>query len=360
MDPKILVINCGSSSVKVSLFDKELRRLKEFKKESLQDILEELKDENLNCIGHRVVHGGEKYEKPTLLDKSILNRLEELKELAPLHNPPSIAGIRISHEFFPNVRQVAVFDTAFHKTIPLASSLYPIPLALSKKYKIKRYGFHGIAHAFLAHKYQETFPDSKNGKLLTLHLGSGASIAAIDKGASIDTSMGFTPLEGLMMSTRSGSIDPSIVEFLCEKEKKSPKSILELLNRDSGLLGVSEETGDLKKLLTVNSENSRLARTMFQHSLLRNTGALLAILGKPDALIFSGGIGENDPEIRKGLLESLSWIGITLDPIANQNVHSLNPGEMREISNKNSTPKVLVIASDENYLIAKNCKDLRK
>lgn len=395
---QILIINCGTSSVKVSLFNADITdsftRLWEGHlkgifsptpfletgiekkripltschsyKEAIFTILEHLKKDHFCLtsicgIGHRVVHGGNLFTKSTLLTESVLKELQKISSLAPLHNPPSLEGITAIKELFSNqIPQIAVFDTAFHAHFAPYVALYPIPLELAQKHQIKRYGFHGISHEYLWSKYAEAYPEKKKtGKIITLHLGSGCSLAAIKEGISIDTTMGFTPLDGLMMSTRSGSIDPAIVAFLSEKENKSPSEIIDILNHQSGLLGISGKTGNMQSLLSnlENDEISKLAVDMFLHNLIKAAGAFIAIVGGVDALVFSGGIGENSPLIRRSFLKAFSWLNIILDHSQNEQCTNLNFGDMKIISSEKSSCQIFVVATDENKAIAQQVKN---
>jgi acetate kinase len=397
-EKQILVINCGTSSVKLSLFSANrtspLVRLWEghlkgifsstpsletgIKKkkttslascnsyrDAILSILEYLKADHFSLssicgVGHRVVHGGKQFTKSTLVTDSVLKELQAISSLAPLHNPPSLEGIAAAKELFSNkIPQIAVFDTAFHAHFPTYVALYPIPLELAERHQIKRYGFHGISHEYLWAKYAEAHPEKKKaGKIITLHLGSGCSLAAIRGGSSVDTTMGFTPLDGLMMSTRSGGIDPAIVAFLSEKEKKSASEIIAILNHQSGLLGISGKTGNMQSLISSveSDERAKLAIDMFLHNLLKAAGAFITILGGIDAFIFSGGIGENSPLIRDRFLKALSWLDIFLDEPKNEQCTCLNFGELRMISTEASAIKAFVVATDENLAIAEKVK----
>lgn len=398
---QILVINAGSSSIKVSAFllnndslslvqlyhaqVKELfssnavfeaswsqRKVKlpqeifSYEK-ALEFLLNEIFsqkeiEQSFDVIGHRVVHGGKRFQKGTLIDEDVLNEIRQLASLAPLHNPISVACIESARRFFPSsIPHVAVFDTSFHSQIEDYVTYYPIPLELSRRYQIKRYGFHGISHAALWEKYVNLYPDKKEtGRVITLHLGNGCSLAAVKGGRSLDTTMGFTPLDGLMMGTRSGSLDPAIVSYLCEKEQKTPSEIERILNRESGLLGVSTQSSDMKELLGSyeKEEKARLAVDMFCYRLLKAVGAFIAVLGGVDALIFTGGIGENASFIRKKLLESLSWIGVEIDSDKNDTCHSLNGETMMLITSDRSLCQSFVVAADENRAIAQQAIDL--
>ncbi len=341
-----LIVNCGTATVKMTLFSKDGKVKKKVKmpSQSCEEAITEFKTTSLQAIGHRVVHGGEKYVQSTLITPDVESDLQALIELAPLHNPPAIAGIETCKRLFPNVPQVAVFDTAFHSTIPPKAAFYPIPWQLSQKYKIKRYGFHGIAHAYDWTQYSQTQNPKK--RVITVHLGSGCSITAIENGVSIDTSMGFTPLDGLMMATRSGALDPAIVSYLCEKEKKSPDEVVSLLNHQSGLLGICGEA-DMQKILSSNNAQTKLALEMFVYHIQKQIGAFIAILGGVDAILFSGGIGENSPHVRQKVMQA--WREIPLDEKKNQS--TVTSGEIVEIHDKNSNVAVFVVGCDENQFI---------
>ncbi len=312
------------------------------------------------AVGHRVVHGGSFFTQSVRITKDVLKKLHEVSKLAPLHNPPSLEGIEIAQKLFPKkIPEIAVFDTAFHSKLKPHVALYPIPLELSERYHIKRYGFHGISHAYLWKKYAEHAPHmKKKAKVVTLHLGSGCSLAAIHAGVSIDTTMGFTPLDGLMMATRSGSIDPAIVAYLSEQLHIEASQVIHLLNNQSGLLGVSEETEDMRLLLASKDPKARLAIQMFIYSVLKGVSSFVGALGGVDALIFSGGIGEHASFIRKELAQKLSWLGVKLDLKKNEQSVSLNPSQVEKISARSSYPEVYVIATDENEAIASEVSSL--
>lgn len=372
-----LVVNCGSSSLKVSLYDSplELIALAHLKsihseevtfesmgekkivtgplsiKESIKLICSEINCKNVSIVGHRIVHGGNYYTSPTLIDKTVLSNLKKISHLAPLHNPICIEGIEATKEFFPKAQQIAVFDTAFHHTLPEEASTYGIPTELAKKYEIKRYGFHGIAHAYLWERYA-SISSGKDRKIITIHLGNGCSMTAIHEGISIDTSMGFTPLEGLLMSTRSGDIDPAIVEYLCLHEKQFPTEILQLLNTASGLLGISELSDDMKTLEKhYSNPKVKLAIDVFCYRIVKYIGAYWAILGGCNAIIFSGGIGENSSFIRQKIVERLKWMEAYLDTVP----ISEELGTEIQINSKDSKVDIFVIRVDENRYIAKQC-----
>ncbi|MDE3055968.1 MAG: acetate/propionate family kinase [Verrucomicrobiota bacterium] len=351
-----LTINCGSSSVRAALFSLDssgkLSRLweKHLPSHDLESLLSFL-PEHPTTIGHRVVHGGARFRQTTQITEEILHFLTTLSPLAPLHNTYSLKGIEVAKRLFPKASHFAVFDTAFYAGFPQHVALYPIPFEIARKHEIRRYGFHGISHAYLWRRYLE-MSGRKGGRVLSLHLGSGCSITATVDGIPIDTTMGFTPLEGVMMGTRSGSIDPSLVPYIATKEGISAEKIISLLNEQSGLLGISGLTGDMQTLLKEKTPMAELAIEMFLHSLIKAIGSLFALLGSIDALLFSGGIGENSPEIRKRLVEKLPWLSVSLDEEANQTASCLSPGTGREISTSSSITKIFAIASDENLAIA--------
>ncbi len=347
-----LVVNCGTSSIKITIFDEGLKRIKEEHLNVSSDypsaIMKMEFPTSLKGIGHRVVHGGERYIDATLITPAIEKDLQELSKLAPLHNPPALSGIDTMQKLFPHVPQIAVFDTAFHAHLPPKAAYYPIPWELSQKHKIKRYGFHGIAHAFSWKTYSRA---NDKQRVITLHLGSGCSMTAIRSGVSLDTTMGFTPLDGLMMATRSGEIDPAVVAYLCEKEGKTPDEIISLLNHRSGLHGVSEASADMEKILALDTPQAKLAVEMFVYHIQKKIGAFLAVLEGVDVLIFSGGIGENSWDIRQKIAQSLSWYDVALDEKKNRACVHPSPGEIQCISKAGSKIALYVVGSDENQLI---------
>lgn len=329
---KILVINCGSSSIKYKLYDFPLKtllvkgvieRIGEEKSQVknhhqgikilVADILKKGIVANLDeisAIGHRVVHGGETFTQPHLIDNKVIKKIEECVQLAPLHNPVNLAGIMGCRKLFPHIPQVAVFDTAFHQSIPEHVFMYPLPINYYKKYRIRKYGFHGTSHQFIATQAAKILkkPLSKL-RLITCHLGNGCSLAAIDKGKSVDTSMGFTPLEGLMMGTRSGDVDMAAIFYLMKKENLSISKMDDILNKKSGILGIFGPSNDfrtLKKAVKKGNKRAKLAYEMFIYRLKKYIGAYYFILGRPDAICITGGIGEHankiDDIIKKDVL----------------------------------------------------------
>lgn len=312
---------------------------------------------DIQAVGHRVVHGGEKFSESVLITDEVLRGIEDYIELAPLHNPANIKGILATREVLgKGIPQAAVFDTAFHQTLPEYAFLYALPYQFYRRHKIRRYGFHGTSHRYVAYRYRKIKNiERENVNIITLHLGNGCSIAAIKNGNSIDTSMGLTPLEGLVMGTRSGDIDPAIVEFICSKEGLSVQEAQMLLNRQSGLLGISGLTNDMRELIAEAKENKDrravLAIEIFCYRTAKYIGAYLAAMNGTDAIVFAGGIGENSPYVRELICEKLNWLGIELDI---ENNESLTNGREAVISIEKSRPDVYVIPTNEELLIARD------
>ena len=311
---------------------------------------------DIHAVGHRVVHGGEMFSESALIDSKVLRGIEDCIDLAPLHNPKNIKGIVAAREVFGNdVPQVAVFDTAFHHTIPEQAYLYAVPYHLYRRYRIRRYGFHGTSHRYVAFRYRALRDLTREQtNIITLHLGNGCSATAIRGGISMDTSMGMTPLEGLVMGTRSGDLDPAIVNLIATKEGMSASEVDTLLNTQSGLLGISGLTNDMRELLAELNENDdrrvRLAIEVFCYRARKYIGAFLACMGGADAIIFTGGIGENSPEIRARICEGMEWAGLKIDAAKNQQTIA------REglISADDSNLLVYAIPTDEELLIARD------
>ena len=320
--------------------------------------IEEIKSlADIHAVGHRVVHGGEKFTESALITGEVLHAIEDCIELAPLHNPANIRGIAAAREIFgQGIPQAAVFDTAFHQTLPERAYLYALPYQLYRRHKIRRYGFHGTSHRYVAYRYRtiENVPREKVN-VITLHLGNGCSIAAIKNGDSIDTSMGLTPLEGLVMGTRSGDLDAAIVEFISAKEGLTVQEVETLLNTQSGLLGISGLTNDMRDLLAEANENAdrraRLAVEIFCYRAAKYIGSYLAAMNGADAIIFTGGIGENAPEVRRLICENLSWLGVELDAPMNETFVN---GREGIISRKSAKLKVFVVPTNEELLIARD------
>jgi acetate kinase len=311
----------------------------------------------IDAVGHRVVHGGERFQRSVRIDDAVLRGIEDMIDLAPLHNPHNLKGVAASRAVLGSeVPHVAVFDTAFHHTIPERAYLYAIPYQLYRRHKVRRYGFHGTSHRYVAYRWRELTGVTREAtRIITLHLGNGCSACAIDHGNSVDTSMGFTPLEGLVMGTRSGDLDPAVLEYLGVKEGLSPTEVDNLLNKQSGLLGLSGLTNDMRELLAEAHENddrrSRLAIDIFCYRARKYIGSYLAALGGADAVVFAGGIGENAAEIRTEICRGLAWAGVEIDDAANAR---LVGGAEGRITRDGSRLAVWVIPTDEELLIARD------
>ena len=312
---------------------------------------------DVNAVGHRVVHGGEKLDRSVLIDDAVIEQIEECIELAPLHNPANLRGIAAARELFgPGVPQVAVFDTSFHSTMPPESFLYAIPYQLYVRHRVRRYGFHGTSHRYVAYRFRQlTGRKREETNIITLHLGNGCSACAIRGGDSLETSMGLTPSEGLVMGTRSGDLDPSLLDYLHHKEGMSFDELDTLINKRSGLLGVSGLTNDMRDLLREERENqdrrARLAIDLFCVRVKKYIGAYLARMNGAEAVVFAGGIGENSPEVRRRICEGLDFLGISLDPARNE---EMTGGKEGEISVDGSRLRVWVIPTNEELLIARD------
>ena len=336
----IAVINSGSSSLKFKLFDMQTKKVlnsvlienigeKDSQIKTHHQALESINIDfsSLDAIGHRVVHGGEYFTEATIVDEDVTKKIKKLIPLAPLHNKANLEGILITQLYAPSVKQIAVFDTAFHSTMPKESYLYALPYAMYEKHKIRRYGFHGTSHSFVAKESAKVLnKELSELNLITLHLGNGASACAIENGESIDTSMGFTPLEGLVMGSRSGDIDPAITIYMQRELKMSFEEVDRILNKESGLLGICSEN-DLRKIIESKDEKSKLAIQMMARRIKKYIGSYMALLGRVDAIVFTGGIGENSEYIRDMVLDSALFKNI----------------------------QVLVIKTDEELEIAESC-----
>lgn len=311
----------------------------------------------IEAVGHRVVHGGEHFTRSVLIDTDVLHRLDEIIDLAPLHNPHNLSGIRAAQAALgPGVPQVAAFDTAFHHTLPEAAYVYALPYQYYRRYKVRRYGFHGTSHRSVAYRYRQlTGRRREQTNLVTLHLGNGCSACAIKGGESVDTSMGFTPLEGLVMGTRSGDLDPAILDFLAAKEGLSLSQVEAVLNKSSGLLGVSGLTADMRELLAEAVEHddrrARLAITLFCYRVRKYVGAYLAAMDGADAVVFAGGIGENAAQVRAEVCAGLGWLGAELDPAANA---AMVGGREGRIDTGGGRLELWVVPTDEELLIARD------
>lgn len=397
---KVLVINCGSSSLKYQLIDmtteeslaqglverigiegsvltqKVEGKDKYIVKEEMKDhkdairlVLAALVDENngviksmdeISAVGHRVVHGGEKYKESVVINEEVKANIEECFKLAPLHNPANMIGIKACEELMPNTPMVAVFDTAFHGTMPEDAYLYALPYELYEKHGIRKYGFHGTSHKYVSQTCAEVMgKDIKDLKIITCHLGNGASLCAVKNGVSVDTSMGFTPLEGLAMGTRCGNIDPAIVTFLMKEEGLSVDEVNDLLNKKSGVLGISGISSDFRDIedaaFNKDDRRAKLALKIFEYKIRTTIGAYAAAMGGVDAIVFTAGVGENGPETREKCLEGLEFLGVEIDKEAN-NVR----GKVREISKAGCKVKAFVIPTNEELVIARDTLELIK
>lgn len=390
---KVLVINAGSSSLKYQLIDMDGEKVLakglcerigiggaithktgshtdsheiEFPThaEAFQELVKLLSTgenavissmDEINAIGHRVVQGAEAFSESALITEDMLKTVESFNELAPLHNPANIMAVRACQKVFnKNIPQVAVFDTSFHQTLPKKAYMYAIPYEMYEKYHIRKYGFHGTSHRFVSARLADIMGRPlADLKIVTCHLGNGSSLAAISGGKSVDTTMGFTPLDGVVMGTRSGSIDPSIVAYIAEKENMTAQQVTDMLNKKSGYLGISGVTSDQRDLTAAaDSGNARaqLALDMQRYSIKKYIGSYAAAMGGLDAVIFTGGIGENSDLTRAAALEGLEFMGIELDEAVNEATHGVD----KEISKPNSKVKVYVVATDEELLIARD------
>lgn len=393
----ILVVNCGSSSLKYQLLDMKTKhpmakglveriglpgavlthRPAAGEKEiitaelpnhsvAIQLVLDTLvnpeygvvKDlTEIGAVGHRVVHGGEKFAQSVLITSEVMSALEECIELAPLHNPPNIAGIEACQKLMPGVPQVAVFDTAFHQTMPAHAYLYGLPYELYDKYKIRKYGFHGTSHKYVSQRAAALLNRPlEELKLISCHLGNGSSITAIKGGKSVETSMGFTPLEGLMMGTRSGDLDPAIVSYIMQKEHFTSEEINDFLNKKCGVLGLSGVSSDFRDIEGAAEEGNRraqLALDVFAHDVKKYIGAYAAVLDGADAIIFTAGLGENSPEMREKISNGLDYLGAVVNSERN-NVR----GKEVDVATSDSRCRVLVIPTNEELMIAMDTFDI--
>ena len=316
--------------------------------------------DEITGVGHRVVAGGEYFKDSALVDEEVIQKVEELSLLAPLHNPANAAGIRAFKELLPDITSVVVFDTSFHTTMPEKAYRYPLPTKYYTENKVRKYGAHGTSHEYVAHEAAKLLGKPiEDLKLITCHIGNGASITAVDKGLSVDTSMGFTPLGGVMMGTRTGDIDPAIIPYLMQytDDFKTPEDISRILNRESGLLGVSETSSDMRDIhaaMRAGDAKAQLANDIFVDRIQKYIGQYLAVLNGADAIIFTAGIGENSVTIRKLVIEGISWFGCVIDP--EKNVY----GQYGDISTPEAKVRVLVIPTDEELVIARDVERFKK
>ncbi|MCE5195753.1 MAG: acetate kinase [Negativicutes bacterium] len=390
---KVLVLNCGSSSLKYQLFDAtdesvlakgRVERIgidgsflvhkgsgDEITVETampdhtvaIQNVLNMLTDEKygviksfdeIGAVGHRVVHGGEDFSGSVLITEAVKASLTRNIELAPLHNPPNLMGIEAVEAAMPGVPNIGVFDTAFHSTMPKFSYLYALPYSLYEKYKIRRYGFHGTSHKFVSQRCAVIMGKPiETLKIITAHLGNGCSLTAVDGGKSVDTSMGFTPLEGVMMGTRSGDFDPAIVGYVMQKENMSFDEFSKMVNKDSGMLGITGISSDMRDVETAadaGNERALLGLDMFEYQIRKTIGSFVAVLNGVDALVFTAGIGENDAVMRSKICSHLGWLGVEID----ENLNNNRKIKEKEISTANSKIRVFVIPTNEELAIARD------
>lgn len=394
---KLLVINSGSSSLKYQLFDMEKEELLakglcqrigidgsllEHKAkgqkieisqpmpthdEALKLALEALTNQEYGVIssieeiegfGHRYVNGGDKYLSPVIINEKVLSELEEVVDFAPLHNPAHIMGIKACMQIAPNVKNVVVFDTGFFKDMPKKARIYPIQYEIYEKLRVQKFGAHGTSHDFVSHEVARVMgKDIKDLKIITCHIGNGASISAVDKGIAVDTSMGFTPLEGIMMGTRTGDIDPAVVPFIMKKMNISADEVLNILNKKSGLLGVSGISNDIRDILAQKDTNERaaLAIDIFVYKIKKYIGSYAAAMGGVDVVVFTAGTGENRADIREWVMSDLEFMGVDFDVEANNNFVR---GENFKISKGSSLVAVYIIPTDEELMIAKTTQAL--
>ena len=395
----ILVINCGSSSLKYQLINSDTEAVlakglcerigiegsqityqpaggeKEITvspmpthTQAIQLVLDALTNEKtgviksldeVGAVGHRVVHGGEKFTTSTLLTDEAMKAIEECNDLAPLHNPANLIGIRACQELMPNTPMAAVFDTAFHQTMPQEAYLYGLPYEYYEKYKVRRYGFHGTSHSFVSKKAAEMAGKPyEDLKIIVCHLGNGASLSAVDHGKSVDTSMGLTPLEGLIMGTRSGDIDPAIMEYIAKKENLDIAGVMNVLNKKSGVLGISGVSSDFRDIENAANEGNERAATAlrtFNYRVIKYIGAYAAAMNGVDIIAFTAGLGENDKNMRKAVCDHLSYLGVKIDEEAN-NVRGVD----RIISTPDSAVQVMIVPTNEELAIARETLALVK
>ena len=395
---KVLVINCGSSSLKYQLIDAQTEKAlavglcerigidgrlnhtpaggekvvinKDMPDHevAVQMVLDELTDEKygvisdlkeIDAIGHRVVHGGEKFASSVVINDEVMAAIEECNPLAPLHNPANLIGIRACQAIMPGVPNVAVFDTAFHQTMEPTAFMYGLPYECYEKYKVRRYGFHGTSHSFVSKRAIALAGlDPENSKVIVCHLGNGASVSAVKNGKSVDTSMGLTPLEGLVMGTRSGDIDPAIIEYLAHAMDKSLEEVMKILNKESGvygLSGVSSDFRDLEKAADEGNKKAQLAQDVFGYRVAKYIGAYTAAMNGVDAIAFTAGLGENNGIMREYVCSFLGYLGVEIDKEKNS-----VRGEETTVSTPNSKVKVLVVPTNEELAIARETMELVK
>lgn len=389
---KILVLNCGSSSLKYQLINMEneevmckgnferigedesflTHKIKESKQiikhkvnshdEALKIIIDQILNKDygvinnlkeINAVGHRIVHGGEIFDKSVLIDEKVVEDIEKCATFAPLHNPAAVLGIKACIEIMKNIPMVAVFDTAFHQTMPKENYIYPIPYEYYEKLRVRKYGAHGTSHSYVANRVAELMNKNiEELKIITCHLGQGASLCAIQNGKCVDTSMGLTPLGGIAMVTRAGDLDPSVVTYIMKKENLTPDEMENILNKKSGLAAISKLVPDFREIENQSSKNedAQIAIKKFNSIVAQYIARYAAELNGVDLVVFTGGIGENQIDVRRGICKNLSFMGINIDEEKN-NIK----GEEKEISDSNSKVKVWVIPTNEELMIAKDC-----
>lgn len=396
---KILVVNAGSSSLKYQLIDMEnesvlakgnceqigtestfthkvpadeTKNIKALPMEmqdhaaALKIVLDTLVDgehgvigsvKEIDAVGHRVLHGGEKFSGSVLVDDNVEEAIKECFDLGPLHNPANLTGIKACQQIMPDVPQVAVFDTGFHQTMPDYAYMYALPYEYYEKYGIRRYGFHGTSHRFVSKKCNELLGNPEHSKIVTCHLGNGSSISAVVDGKCFDTTMGVTPLEGIMMGTRCGSIDPAIVPIIMKKEGLSPDEMDTVMNKKSGMLGLcgTSDNRTIEARAKEGDERAKLIESMLCHQLTKYIGGFAAAMGGIDAIVFTGGIGENNPQYRDRVCDQLKFMGVEIDYDIND---KLRRGPEGEISTPNSKVKVYVICTNEELMIARDTKEI--
>lgn len=395
---KILVLNCGSSSVKYKLIDTDAEKTlaeggvekiglpdgflkfkrpdgsKEIKelghidhRQAVQAILDILTDPKEGCIksfseidavGHRVVHGGEKFNKSVLITDEVIQQVKDCYPLAPLHNPANITGIEAITSLMPGVPQVGVFDTAFHQTMPAKSYMYPLPYKYYLEDGVRRYGFHGTSHRYVSARAAEFLGrDINNLKMVTCHIGNGGSITAVLNGKSVDTSMGLTPTEGLMMGTRVGDVDPGVITFLIEKHNLNAKEVQTLINKESGVLGISGKSNDMREIESADNAGdprAHLALEIYEQRIIKYVGAYAAEMGGLDVIVFTGGVGENQTGVRKNVCAPLGFMGVEL----NEELNAKTRGTETLISTPASKVAVVVIPTDEELMIARDTREI--
>ena len=395
---KLLCVNAGSSSLKFSLFEmpeekviisgyiekigekdsfwttkvngEKIKDAKYIKNhtEAVQVLIDELLKhkavkslDEIKGIGHRVLHGGEKYSESVLIDDEVIQNIRDLTKLGPLHHPGNLAGIEAMQKVLPDVANVAVYDTAFHQTMPEVNYIYPVPYDWYRKYGVRKYGFHGTSHKYITMRMQEIL-GKKDINIINCHIGSGSSICCVKDGKSYDTTMGLTPLDGLMMGTRSGSIDPSIIEYVCKEANMTVEEVTKILNKQSGLLGISEvgaDHRDVEKAMNEGNELCKLANDLYIDRVVKYIAEYYVKLGgKVDAITFTAGLGENGREFREAILDKLTCLGIKIDKKANMEIASYLDKQEGLISSKDSSIKVYVIPTNEELMIIKDTYEL--